>query len=152
VLDNFVRTAEWYWRMPGVFRLRVWLKGRNDDAIDRATRDLFGDGDRLTVRFATMFLPYKFNQMYKSNPVQFNNFSTMTTDGTHWHEVGHAFGLDDEYGGETRKGIDKKNGCDNEDYQALDPQTYQMCNPGTTERRRIYPYIAVSRYVTDGKE
>ncbi len=134
--------------MPKVFRLRVWLKGRNDSAIDAATRNLFADGDRLTVRFATKFLPYDFNQMYKSNPVQFNNFSTMTSNGTYWHEVGHAFGLDDEYGGKTKKGIDKKNSCENAAYyEVLEARKYIMCE-NTDEKRRIYPYIAVSRYVT----
>jgi hypothetical protein len=69
----------------------------------------------------------------------------MTTDGTYWHEVGHAFGLDDEYGGETQDGIDKKNGCDNVNYRSFSPGTYQMCDAGTAEKRTIYHYLAVSR-------
>ena len=54
------------------------------------------NSDYLTIRFGSKFLPGA-NQMYKANAWQPNNFSTMTDDGTYKHEVGHAFGLDDEY-------------------------------------------------------
>ena len=86
--------------------------------------------------------------MYKSNIIQFNNFSTMTTDGTYWHEVGHAFGLDDEYGGKDKNNQGKKNDCESSDYARFSPTTYQMCESGVDEKRTLYHYIAVSRYVT----
>ena len=152
ILDNFVRTAESYWTIPGIFQLKLLMKGRNESVFPKATLDLLQDDDHLTVHFATKFLRYGFNQMYKSNIIQFNNFSTMTTDGTYWHEVGHAFGLDDEYGGETKDGVDKKNGCDNINYQSFSPGTYQMCDAGTAEKRTIYHYLAVSRYITKQSE
>lgn len=152
ILDNFVRTAETYWTIPGLFNLKLLLRGRNDAAFPKPLRDLLADDDHLTVRFATKFMPYHYNQMYKSNLVQFNNFSTMTTDETYWHEVGHAFGLDDEYGGEKNDGAPKSNGCDHGDYKSFQPGTYQMCDAGTKEVRTIYHYIAVSRYVTKQSE
>ena len=108
---------------------------------------LFKKNDHLTVRFATKFLPYKFNQMYKSNPVQFNNFSTMTTDNTYWHEVGHAFGLDDEYGGGSAAKGFKRNGCEATKYRAHGSMNYQMCAHNVTDKRLIYHYLAVSRYL-----
>lgn len=151
VLDNFVRQAEEYWSIPKVFELKLLMKGRNDSRFPQSTRDLLKDDDHLTVRFATKFLPYHGNQMYKSNLIQFNNFSTMTTDGTYWHEVGHAFGLDDEYGGEG-KDDPKKNGCEAERYAIFEPLTYQMCNAGATDKWSIYHYIAVSRYITKQNE
>lgn len=152
VLDNFVRTAEDYWTIPGVFELKLLMKGRNDQDFPNALRALLNDDDHLTARFATQFLPYGSNQMYKSNPIQFNNFSTMTTDGTYWHEVGHAFGLDDEYGGEDKEGVDKENSCENAQYKNFSPTTYQMCDAGADEKRTIYHYLAVSRYVTPQSE
>ncbi|HEY7494884.1 MAG TPA: hypothetical protein VIH59_27750 [Candidatus Tectomicrobia bacterium] len=152
ILDNFVRTAESYWTIPGIFQLKLLMQGRNESAFPKSTLDLLQDDDHLTVRFATKFLPYGFNQMYKSNIIQFNNFSTMTTDGTYWHEVGHAFGLDDEYGGETKDDVDKRNGCDHVSYQSFSPGTYQMCDAGADEKRTIYHYLAVSRYITAQSE
>ena len=150
ILDNFVRTVEAYWSIPGTFQLRLLLRGRNDAQFPQDTLKVLETGDRLTIRFATKFLPYHYNQMYKSNLIQFNNFSTMTTDGTYWHESGHAFGLDDEYGGE--EDGKKPNDCHDPAYAKFAPTTYQMCDTGTTDRRTIYHYIAVSRYVTDQNE
>ena len=155
ILDNFVRTAESYWSIKDLFQLKLLMKGRNEHQFAKSTLNLLEDDDHLTIRFATKFLPYHFNQMYKSNLVQFNNFSTMTTDGTYWHEVGHAFALDDEYGKEKEKkdGIEyKDNGCNNEQYAKWSPSTYQMCAAGTSETRTIYHYLAVSRYITKQKE
>ena len=97
-------------------------------------------------------MPYGGNQMYKSNLIQFNNFSTMTTDGTYWHEVGHGFGLDDEYGGEDKKGVDKENNCENSQYKDFSPTTYQMCESGAIDKRTIYHYLAVTRYITKQSE
>lgn len=152
VLDNFVRVAESYWSIPKAFELKLFMKGRNDEEFSDHVRELLKDGDHLTVRFATKFLPYQYNQMYKSNIIQFNNFSTMTSDGTYRHEVGHAFGLDDEYAGEKHDETPKKNGCENENYKDFQPTTYQMCAAGVSEVRTIYHYIAVSRYVTKQSE
>ncbi|MBA4143468.1 MAG: hypothetical protein H0X43_10815 [Nitrosospira sp.] len=148
ILDNFVRTSETYWTISRKFELKLLMKGRNDSAFPKETLDLLRDNDHLTVRFATKFPPYGFNQMYKSNPVQFNNFSTMTSDGTYLHEVGHAFGLDDEYGGETNDGVDKENSCLSAKYKSFSTDTYQMCEGGATDKRTIYHYLAVSRYIT----
>jgi hypothetical protein len=153
ILDNFVRTAESYWTIPGKFELKLLLVGRNEANFPKATLDTLRDDDYLTVRFATKFLPYHYNQMYKSNIIQFNNFSTMTTDGSYWHEVGHAFGLDDEYGGTKQDGtIDKQNSCENADYAGFKPTTYQMCEGGAPEVRSIYHYLAASRYITKQSE
>ena len=152
ILDNFVRTVENYWKIDGLFRLRLLMKGHNDSSFPASMRALLKDDDHLTVRFATKFLPYKFNQMYKSNIVQFNNFSTMTTDGTYWHEVGHAFGLDDEYGKVTKDGDARENGCESPEYDRRVTATYQMCEAGATEKRQLYHYLAVSRYATKQNE
>ncbi|NGZ96858.1 MAG: hypothetical protein CV089_12175 [Nitrospira sp. WS110] len=155
ILDNFVRTAESYWSIKDLFQLKLLMKERNESQFPKSTLNLLEDKDHLTIRFATKFLPYDFNQMYKSNLIQFNNFSTMTTDGTYWHEVGHAFGLDDEYGKvkDKKDGVEyKDNGCDNEQYANWSPKTYQMCDAGTSEKRTIYHYLAVSRYLTKQKE
>ena len=138
IFDNFVRAAESYWSIPGVFQLKLLMKGRNESSFPKLTLDLLQDDDHLTVRFATRFLPYQYNQMYKSNIIQFNNFSTMTTDGTYRHEVGHAFGLDDEYGKskykeKTDTTIYKDNGCENPAYKDFDPTTYQMCETGVDD-------------------
>ena len=153
ILDNFVRTAQDFWSIDGVFKLKVWLKGHNDDDFSPAVLANFSDGDHLTVYFATKFMPYGYNQMYKSNPIQYNNFSTMTTDSTYWHEVGHAFGLDDEYGGEKNKtGEPKKNDCLHPDYQGTQ-KVYVMCSSSDgPEPRSIYHYLAVSRYITKQNE
>ncbi|NKB21468.1 MAG: hypothetical protein GKS01_13315 [Alphaproteobacteria bacterium] len=138
VYSNFVRVAEKYWTIPGVFKLRLWMEGHNDHKF-KGAKKLLRRTDHLTVRFATKFLAHGFNQMYKSNPLQPFNFSTMTSDNTHEHEVGHAFGLDDEYGGA------KKNDC--EKISGYDTNTYTMCAHNVTEKRTIYHYIAVSRYI-----
>ena len=58
ILDNFVRTAESYWTIPGIFQLKVLLKGHNESAFPKATLDLLQDDDHLTVYFATKFLRY----------------------------------------------------------------------------------------------
>jgi len=153
ILDNFVRAAESYWTIPGKFELKLLLIGRNEAQFAKSTLNALRDDDYLTVRFATKFLPYQFNQMYKSNIIQFNNFSTMTTDGSYRHEVGHAFGLDDEYGGEKKDGtIEKQNSCENADYAGFSPATYQMCKGGVDYVHSIYHYIAASRYVTKQSE
>ncbi len=152
ILDNFVRETEDFWTIPGTFKLKVLLIGRNESSIPKDALDVLTEDDYLTVRFATRFMPYQYNQMYKSNIIQFNNFSTMTSDDTYRHEVGHAFGLDDEYGGE-RKGEAKTNGCEHERYKSFQPLTYQMCGDEVgDDRRTIYHYLAVSRYATVQKE
>ena len=87
--------------------------------------------------------------MYKSNPLAFNNFSTMTLDTTYQHEVGHAFGLDDEYA--ERGG--KLNDCGDPSYAELQLRATTRCatrRPATS--RTIYHYIAASRYVTKQSE
>jgi hypothetical protein len=157
VFDNFIRVGQEFWSRAANFRLRMWLRGYNDQAFTAEERSRFLDDDFLTVRFATKFMPYGGNQMYKSNPVQFNNFSTMTTDGTFMHEVGHAFGLDDEYGG------GKNNDCEGETYSKLaatlpggvkvNTEDYQMCS-GYSDAvvTTVYQYIAVSRYTTKQRE
>ena len=151
ILDNFERTAEAYWSIPGTFELKLLLKGRNEASIPRAALNVLSDSDHLTVRFATRFMPYQYNQMYKSNLIQFNNFSTMTSDETYWHEVGHAFGLDDEYGG-TKKDEHKQNSCKHADYKRFAPLDYVMCGDDIDEKRTIYHYLAASRYVTRQNE
>lgn len=182
IFDNFIRTAEQHWTLPGVFELKIYLKGVNDADFPKSELKLLKDddpgvdlmdvvnpmgvldgGDYYTVYFATKFMPYHYNQMYKSNPVQFNNFSTMTTNGTYWHEVGHALGLDDEYGKDDRNDLPKDNGCEYSGYQKYDPLHYQMCNGGSSpdeykrceatqgddcaDPRTIYYYLAASRYI-----
>lgn len=151
ILDNFIRTSETYWSIPNVFQLKLFLKGHNDGNIPPSTRELFESDDHLTVNFATKFLRAHFNQMYKSNVFQVNNFSTMTSDESYWHEVGHAFGLDDEYGFVDAE--DGKKSCRNEHFTMLYPTgDYQMCEGGADEKRSIYHYLAVSRYITKQKE
>ncbi|MEK6627007.1 MAG: hypothetical protein AABY53_00135, partial [Bdellovibrionota bacterium] len=153
VLEHFIQTAESYWSIDKVFKLKLLLKDYNEDKFNNATLKKLGNNDFIKIRFGTLFMPYGFNQVYKTSIIQFNNFSTMTTDGTYWHEVGHAFGLDDEYGGE--KGDkdkdgekdDKKNSCEHSDYASFDSTKYQMCDGGVTGKRTIYHYIAASRYV-----
>jgi hypothetical protein len=153
IFDNFVRVAEEFWSIPGAFELKVLLKGRNESSIPKRALDVLQLDDHLTVRFATKFMPYKYNQMYKSNIIQFNNFSTMSSDDTIRHEVGHAFGLDDEYGGEKKDGDAKDNSCKQPRFTKLDSTTYQMCGDEVgDDRRTIYHYLAVSRYITEQNE
>src|SRR5215813_2213619 len=150
VLDNFVQTAESFWSIRGVFQLKLLLKGHNESAFPKATLDLLRAEDRLTVYFATRFPANGFNQMYKSNPLQFNNFSTMTEDETYHHGVGHAFGLDDEYA--LHNGDTAKDGCENPTFKALSSTDYVMCVTSATAPRTIFHYLAVSRYVTKQSE
>lgn len=147
ILDNFISVAEKYWSTPDNFTLRILLKDYNDDSFDEDIVALLDDSDYLTVRFATKFMPYKNNQMYKSNIAQFNNFSTMTTDGTYFHEVGHALSLGDEYG----KDATKKS-CHHSYYDDYGTDSYQMCSTGALETRTIYHFIAVSHYLTAQNE
>ena len=71
----------------------------------------------------------------------------MTLDTTYQHEVGHAFGLDDEY---AKEGTLRD--CGNPAYSGLQSGDYKMCDELTTEVRSIYHYIAASRYVTKQSE
>ncbi len=144
VLDNFVRVAEKYWSTPNNFTLKLLLKGVNEKTFTAKIRNMLDDSDYLTIRFANKFMPYKSNQMYKSNIIQFNNFSTMTTNGTYFHEVGHAFGLDDEYSNDN-----KVKACEHTQYNNNSTDTYQMCTTGAGETRTIYHFIALSRYITN---
>src|SRR6185295_15551714 len=89
VLQNFQRVAETYWSVPGVFCLKLLLLGRNDNDFSKATRALLREDDHLTANFGTQF-QINGREMFKSNPIAFNNFSTMTEDTTYQHEVGHA--------------------------------------------------------------
>jgi hypothetical protein len=141
ILDEFVRATEEYWK-TSQFTLKMWLKGRNDSSIPSDMRDALADNDFLTVRFATKFMAHHFNQMYKSNIVQYFNFSTMTSNETYRHEVGHAFGLDDEYG------HNKKDDCEKAPFTAHGTSSYQQCSAGTSDKRTVYPYVAISRYIT----
>ncbi|HJU03735.1 MAG TPA: hypothetical protein VJ692_01185 [Nitrospiraceae bacterium] len=151
ILDNFVRTAEAYWSIPGIFKLKLLLEGHNDSTFPTSTLNLLQAGDHLTAHFATKFLRAHFNQMYKSNVFQVNNFSTMTIDGSYWHEVGHAFGLDDEYGFVNAE--EGKKSCRNKRFSTLyATSAYQMCEGGVSDKRTIYHYLAVSRYFTKQKE
>lgn len=157
ILDNFIRTAEEYWSQPANFELKILIRDHNESSFSSQIRNLLDrNNDYIKVRFGTKFMPYGGNQVYKTSLIQFNNFSTMTTDGTYWHEVGHAFGLDDEYGGEKKEKdpttgdkveVSKTNDCEHSDYSTFNPTTYQMCNGGTTNVRTIYHYITTSRYV-----
>ncbi|MGD9885570.1 MAG: hypothetical protein AB7U95_36265, partial [Reyranella sp.] len=153
ILDNFQRVAESYWSVKDpadpskyVFELKLLLKGRNDDDFAKATLALLRDGDHLTAKFATQFQTND-REMFKSNPIAFHNFSTMTVDDTIRHEVGHAFGLDDEYGTQG-----KLNDCANGAYSAFGPNDYMMCDQSTSAVRTIYHYLAASRYVTKQSE
>ena len=146
LLDNFINMAESYWSIPGSFKLRILLEGYNDYEFPLATRNLLGRGDRLTIRFGALFMPYGGNQMYKSNILQFNNLSTMTENTVIWHEVGHALGLDDEYGQQSNSA----QSCKADKHQELSPRTYIMCQTNAQEKRTIYHYIATSRYVAAG--
>ena len=78
--------------------------------------------DYLKIVFGSLFMPYGGNQMYKSNLWQPNNLSTMTSNGTHVHEIGHALGLDDEYG----KG---KGDCDHVQYQRVAEDDQRVQRP-----------------------
>ena len=50
------------------------MKGQNDSTFPKSTRDLLQDDDYLTVHFATKFMRYGGNQMYKSNIIQSTTF------------------------------------------------------------------------------
>ena len=106
---------------PPLFDLKLLLRGMNDQDFPKATLALLRDDDYLTANFATQFQTSD-REMYKSNPMAFNNFSTMTLDSTYQHEVGHAFGLDDEYA--QRGGLAD---CDNHSYDGLHSGDYKMC-------------------------
>lgn len=155
IYRNFIRTAEEYWSRPDNFKLQILLKGVNDEEPRFSSLvKLIGNRDYLKIRFGGKFMPYKGNQIYKTSLIQFNNFSTMTTDETYWHEVGHAFGLDDEYGGNRKttfkpnEGSEiKKNGCTHQNYDDFNATTYEMCSVGRPFAHSIYHYIATSRYV-----
>ena len=150
VLQNFQEVAETYWTIPGVFELKLLMLGRNDHDFPEATRALLRDDDHLTVNFATEFQAHGGREMYKANAWEpHGNFSTMTEDNTYEHEVGHAFGLDDEYA--TDGGLDD---CNNKGYKGFDPLSYKMCTtnaPGPPPRT-IYYYLATSRYITKQSE
>lgn len=151
ILDNFIKVSEKYWSTPGEYKLKLYLKGHNDNRFSSEIKKKLKDKDYLKIRFGTTFLPYN-NQMYKANLWQPNNFSTMTTDGTYTHEVGHALGLDDEYGKEHSKA-----NCGHVDYQSLDSASgamyphkikkYTMCKGYGTQVNSVYQYIAISRYL-----
>jgi hypothetical protein len=157
VLDNFGKVAEEYWSIPDNFELYVLLKGHNEDRLDSSVKTKINkhikDSDYLKIRFGSKFLPGA-NQMYKANAWQPNNFSTMTDDGTYTHEVGHAFGLDDEYAqGDVSK---KKDHCAHSQYDQFDgtsgstPYTinnYTMCKGYGKQINTIYHYIAITRYL-----
>ena len=173
IFDNFIRVAEKYWSQPDNFTLKIVIKNydKNNDEDKNDAVNLFKNSDYIPVKFATTFLPHNGNQMYKSNILQFNNFSTMTTDGTYFHEVGHALGLDDEYA--NTKGHDivtdadgnvvvegNNRDCQHEQFKqnphvsgTPKPYQYMMCEgykmtPVTT----IYHYLAVSRYSANQSE
>lgn len=151
LLDNFVKVTEKYWSTPGEYNLKILLKGHNESRFSTDVLDRLKNNDYLKIRFGTTFLPFN-NQMYKANLWQPNNFSTMTSDGTFIHEVGHALGLDDEYGKDNSKG-----NCGNTHYDDLDSATgalypytinnYTMCHGYGTQVNSVYQYIAVSRYL-----
>ncbi len=157
VLNNFEKVAEEYWSIPDNFELYVLLKGHNEDRLASSVKTKINNhiknNDYLTIRFGTKFLPGA-NQMYKTNAWQPNNFSTMTGDGTYTHEVGHAFGLDDEYAqGSSSK---NKDHCANSQFDQFDGisgsttytiDNYTMCNGYGTQTNTIYHYIAVTRYI-----
>ena len=147
ILNNFIRTGEEYWSINKIFKLKILLKGFNEDEFSSNTLDLLKSTDYLKIRFGSKFMPNGHNQMYKANIAQFNNFSTMTTNGTYWHEIGHAMGLDDEYGKDG-----KKRDCDHTNYIGYSTSDYQMCNSGSTEDTTIYHYIATSRYLLTQKQ
>ncbi len=156
ILDNFKQVAETYWTITDpkhptdptktLFDLKLLLRGLNDQDFPKATLALLRDDDHLTANFATQFQTND-REMYKSNLIAFNNFSTMTLDTTYQHEVGHAFGLDDEYGTQG-----KLNDCLTSSYAGFHPTDYKMCDQETDQVRSIYHYIAASRYVTKQSE
>lgn len=150
VLQNFQAVAEHYWTIPGVFQLKLLMLGRNDNDFPESTRKLLRDDDQLTVNFATEFQAHGGREMYKANAWEpHGNFSTMTADTTFEHEVGHAFGLDDEYASDG--GLDD---CENKGYSTFDATSYKMCTnnaPGPPPRT-IYYYLATSRYITKQSE
>jgi hypothetical protein len=157
ILNNFERIAEEHWSKPDNFELHVLLKGHNESRLESSVREhvnkYIKNSSYLKIRFGAKFLPNS-NQMYKANVWQPNNFSTMTTDGTYIHEVGHAFGLDDEY---AQKSKDKsRRHCEHIQYDQFDGTSgsntytindYTMCDGYGDQVNTIYQYIAVSRYV-----
>jgi hypothetical protein len=147
VLQNFQEVAETYWSIPGVYELKLLMLGLNDQDFSKDTLALLRDDDHLTINFATEFEAHNGREMYKSNISEPNNFSTMTEDHTYEHEVGHAFGLDDEYGEH------ELNNCADDAYSGLDTDTYKMCNKNIkAPPRTIYYYLATSRYITKQSE
>ena len=158
LLHNFVKVGEKHWNQDGGFRLHIALKGFNETLLPKRAREVLKKtlkrkDDYLKIVFGSLFMPYGGNQMYKSNLWQPNNLSTMTSNGTHVHEIGHALGLDDEYG----KG---KGDCDHIQYQRVAEdenkhrsggrtyalKNYTMCKGYGRQFNTIYHYIATSRY------
>jgi hypothetical protein len=147
VLQNFQEVAQLYWTTAGVYDLKLLMLGRNDNDFSKDTLALLRDDDHLTINFATEFEAHDSREMYKSNLSEPNNFSTMTEDNTYEHEVGHAFGLDDEYGEH------ELNDCRNKAYNKFDTWQYKMCNKDAgAPPHTIYYYLAVSRYITKQSE
>jgi hypothetical protein len=149
LIDNFVRVIESYWSIPNVFQVRVLIEGRNEADFSSATRALLRNRNLTTLRFATKF-SYDEAVMYKSNPLMFNNFSTMMHDRDYRHEAGHALGLDDEYA------LDqtpiRRTSCFHSDFHpSLDVMSYIMCSLNAPELRSIYAYIPISRYLVGDK-
>ncbi len=150
VRDNFVRVTEKFWSIDNVFNLKILIKGYNGRRIPLEIRNLLEENDHLATNFATYF---RGREMYKADqPFVINNFSTMTEDQTLIHEVGHAFGLDDEYGGRDKNSKPKENHCENKLYKKFDTTEYVMCDQEAPETRSMYHYLAASRYGTKQKE
>jgi hypothetical protein len=148
VLQNFQDVAQTYWTTPGVYELKLLMLGRNDQDFPKDTLALLRDDDHLTVNFATEFEAHNDREMYKANFWEpHGNFSTMTEDSTYGHEVGHAFGLDDEYGDH---GL---NNCADKAYKSFGTDIYKMCDKNApAPPRTIYYYLATSRYITNQSE
>lgn len=163
ILNNFIAQGESYWSVPNNFRLHISLRGVNENRLEPSARKVLNalvtqKGERLPITFASEFMPHHGNQMYKSNILQPHNFSTMTTDGTYKHEVGHALGLDDEY---DFAGKVSKNACEDSRYQKIATRenggksgaktysvlNYTMCSGYGRQWNTIYHYIAISRYL-----
>lgn len=156
ILNNFEKASEDHWSTPEEFELIVLLKGKNESRLDASTKakvDKFlKNNDYLKIVFGSKFLPNA-NQMYKTNAWQPNNFSTMTTEGTYTHEVGHALGLDDEY---AQKSASEKKDCENSKFNKFNGtsgtksftiKNYTMCDGYGDQVNTIYHYLAASRYV-----
>ncbi|MGB0647668.1 MAG: hypothetical protein ACPGQS_10860, partial [Bradymonadia bacterium] len=163
ILKNFIAQGEAHWSTPNNFRLHIALKGFNEKWMDPAAKKVLKalvtkKDEYLPVKFASEFMPHHGNQMYKSNIFQPHNFSTMTTDGTHDHEIGHALGLDDEY---EFVGKISKTSCQHAQYTNTATQEnnlrtgsrtytisrYTMCKGYGGQDNTIYHYIAISRYL-----